>query len=389
MANNLEENQNGLNTQTAPQTINRSSIIGSTGNAGGVTGTNTNNLNTGAAGTTATGGAGSAAGNANAGGNYGGVQGVSPQTGANLQQISSGYAPSAAVQQALSNLQSISGQRPGEYQSKYQSQLDDIYGQVMGRGPFQYDINKDQLYQQAREQYIRGGQQAMMDTMGNAASLTGGYGSSYASIAGNQAYQQYLTGLNDKLGDYYDRAYNRYQNEGEDLMNRYGLAMNADATAYGRYQDQLNQWNTDRQYGMSEYSTLAGIDQNQYNTNAGVALDVANLENGSYKDQRDFAANMVTNAIDKGVLPSASMLAQAGLTEADVYAMIYGEEAAAQRGYPTGMPGTGGAVAAQGGGSDVGTTGGNGNGSGTNKGGNKAQSGSGVTTNDLWYIRNL
>lgn len=332
---NLEEQRPGLNT--ANQTVNRTDIIGGTGTGQR---TNTSNLNTGIAGsTTAAGGAGSTAGNANAAGGYSGIAGVTPQTGSGLQQAVAGYSPSAVVQQAMSNLQSIADSRPGEYQSRYQTQLDDIYGQIMNRGPFQYDINKDQLYQQAREQYIRGGQQAMMDTMGNASTLTGGYGSSYGSIAGNQAYQQYLTGLNDKLGDYYDRAYQRYQDQGNELMSQYGLAMNADATDYGRYQDRLNQWNTDRSSALGEYSTLAGIDQQNWSTNAGIAMDMANLENGSFKDQRDYAMNIVNNAINKGVLPSESMLQAAGLTTADVYAMVYGAEAAAAMGYPGAMPG--------------------------------------------------
>ena len=55
------------------------------------------------------------------------------------------------------------------------------------------------LYRQYESAYRRGGKQAMEDTMANAAALTGGYGNSYASTAGNQAYQSYLAELNQIL----------------------------------------------------------------------------------------------------------------------------------------------------------------------------------------------
>ncbi len=77
--------------------------------------------------------------------------------------------------------------------------------------PWSYDLNADMLYQQYRDQYMQGGRQAMIDTTGQVAqALTGGYGSSYGTTAGNQAYQQYLTQLNSVIPSLYDRAYQRY-----------------------------------------------------------------------------------------------------------------------------------------------------------------------------------
>jgi guanine deaminase len=54
------------------------------------------------------------------------------------------------------------------------------------------------------------GQQAMRDTMGQAAALTGGYGNTYAQQAGEQAYAAYLSRLNDVLPELYGEAYNRF-----------------------------------------------------------------------------------------------------------------------------------------------------------------------------------
>lgn len=112
----------------------------------------------------------------------------------------------------------------GGANTPYIQQLNALYDQIMNRKPFQYDLNGDLLYRQMADQYTQLGQQAMRDTMGQAAALTGGYGNSYAQQVGNQAYQQYLTYLNEQIPSLYDRAYNVWQNEGDRLLERYQLA---------------------------------------------------------------------------------------------------------------------------------------------------------------------
>ena len=106
----------------------------------------------------------------------------------------------------------------------YINQLNELYDRVMNRKPFQYDLNGDLLYQQMADQYTMLGKQAMMDTMGQAAALTGGYGNSYAQSVGNQAYQQYLSGLNEQIPALYQQAYNVYQGDTDRLLQQYELA---------------------------------------------------------------------------------------------------------------------------------------------------------------------
>jgi hypothetical protein len=152
---------------------------------------------------------------------------------------------------------SFNAEKPGQYQapeamspykSQYTQQLNDLLGKITGRGPFQYDLNSDMLYQNYKDQYMLAGQQAMMDTMGQAQAMTGGYGNSYAQQAGQQAYQQYLTQLNNQIPALYDRAYQRWQDQGNQMLQNYGLYQNADAQDYARYQDTLGQWNKDRTF---------------------------------------------------------------------------------------------------------------------------------------------
>ena len=96
------------------------------------------------------------------------------------------YTPSQAVNDAASILAQYEQNRPGAYQSNYSAQIQGILDQIMNREKFTYDFNADPLYQQHAERYQQQGKLAMMDAMGQAAALTGGYGSSYGQQVGQQ-----------------------------------------------------------------------------------------------------------------------------------------------------------------------------------------------------------
>lgn len=127
---------------------------------------------------------------------------------------------------------------PG-YKSKYTGQINEIYNKIANREPFSYDVNDDALYQNMKDQYIRGGQMAMMDTMGQAQAMTGGYGNSYAQSAGQNAYQNYLTGLNEQVPELYQLALNNYLTQGDQMAQQYSMLLDQEATDYNRYQDQM------------------------------------------------------------------------------------------------------------------------------------------------------
>lgn len=132
------------------------------------------------------------------------------------------------------------------------------------RGKFSYDLNGDALYKQYKDQYVNQGKQAMMDAMGQASAMTGGYGNSYAQTVGQQTYQGYLQGLNDKIPELYQLAYDRYEQEGQDLLTRYGLAKEQYDTAYGEYTDSVNRWNADRTYITDAVNNERSYDYGQY-----------------------------------------------------------------------------------------------------------------------------
>ena len=191
------------------------------------------------------------------------------------------YVPSDAVTQAQQALAQQQANRPGEYVSQYQPGLDDLYGQIQSRPGFQYDLNADALYQQAAEQYLRQGQQAMMDTMGQAAALTGGYGNSYAQTAGQQQYNEYLLGLSQLVPQFQQMALEQYRLEGDDLLNRYNLLMQQEESAYNRYLDEMTRYFDELDRLQSTYDAERSYDYDRF-------TDDRDFSYGQYTDERDY-----------------------------------------------------------------------------------------------------
>ena len=174
------------------------------------------------------------------------------------------YAPSDIVNQANAALQEWMNQKPGAYESQWQAMIDEYMNKIMNREEFSYNFNEDALYQQYKDIYTQQGLMAMMDTMGQASAMTGGYGNSYAQTVGQQAYNQQLSQLNNVLPELYQMAFDRYAYEGEQMMNEYGMLLDRENTDYNRYQNNLDNWYTQLQYLTDRYDTERGFDLDQY-----------------------------------------------------------------------------------------------------------------------------
>lgn len=174
------------------------------------------------------------------------------------------YTPSSAVTQAQEQLKAYQAQKPAEYTNRWKDQMDTMLNNILNRKDFQYDVNADPLFQQYRDQYIRNGQLAMRDTMGQAAQLTGGYGNSYAQQAGQQAYNGYMQGLTDKIPELFDLAMQAYNNKTNDMTNRYSLMGTQEGKEYSRYQDGMNAYNAELERLQNLYNTERSYDYGQY-----------------------------------------------------------------------------------------------------------------------------
>lgn len=146
---------------------------------------------------------------------------------------------------------------------------DKIFGQVEAienREKFEYDVDNDQLFQQALASAMNSGKTAMQDTIGQASSLTGGYGSTYATSAGNQAYNEFIEDAYDNLPQYYQMALDAYKAEGEEMYNLLGVYAQMGEQEWNRNVDSfttaLNYGNSQRDF---EYGVYQDDITNTYN----------------------------------------------------------------------------------------------------------------------------
>ena len=200
------------------------------------------------------------------------------------------YAPSDTVTQAQALLQQQMASKPGEYQSTWQDQLNETISQILNRDKFSYDLNGDALYQQYKDQYVQQGKMAMMDTMGQAQAMTGGYGNSYAQNAGQQAYQAYLQQLNEVVPELYGMALDQYNQEGQELYDQAALMAQQEDQEYGRYMDGMNAWLAERDYLSGRYDAERDYDYGKY-------ADDRDFSYGSFVDDRNYQYQTDRDAI--------------------------------------------------------------------------------------------
>ena len=212
----------------------------------------------------------------------------------------------------------------GDFENPYQGQIDETLGKITSRDPFSYDAETDPMYQQYRKTYLREGQRANEDTMGNYATMTGGQASTAAVNAASQAQDYYNAQMADKIPELYQLAYQMYADEGNNLLNQLsavrGLgqdALSAWGANLGLAQEQLgalqtasdtgynrayNKWGADYQVGRDAVSDRQW--QSQFN--------LANQER-----TQDFVSQLA----QLGVRPTEATAKQTGLNHEDWYAL--------------------------------------------------------------------
>ena len=192
-------------------------------------------------------------------------------------------------QNAMAALEAMKGKAP-VYGSQYDAQIQDLYNQILNRGAFKYDSKTDPLYQQYVQDYTTQGKMAMRDTMGQAAALTGGYGSTYAQSVGQQQYDQYLQRMADVLPQTYGMALDAYNAQGNEMRQNLAMTQDLEQSDYARYLDALQQHNLDvnREQANADnwYERMVAGDERLYNR----AVDEYNRLLDA--DQTEYARNM-------------------------------------------------------------------------------------------------
>ncbi len=198
------------------------------------------------------------------------------------------YKKSKDVENAEKKLSKWEKNAPDSYESKYSAEIDGILNDILNREKFSYNLNADPLYEQYRELYSQNGKKAMMDTVGEASALTGGYGNSYAVTAGNQAYHEYLNNLNDVALDLRDRAYEQYGDEGEKLFEDIKLLRSLDGDDYDKYLNELERYYKDGEYLLDRLTAMSDAEYERF-------LQTVD----AWENDRDYAFKEKSDALDR------------------------------------------------------------------------------------------
>lgn len=193
--------------------------------------------------------------------------------------------------------------RPDKYQSAYESTINDLLEVIKNQKPFDVksDANYNALYDQYAERYKAQAQRAMNDAMASANAQTGGYGSTYGQAAGQQAYDNTMQGMNDNNLNLLNLAYQMYSDNQANDYKKLNAYQTQDNTMYGRYRDDVADWQTDRNYNANQYWNSFQQDRSGYDTDRSFGYSAE-------QDELNRDDNQYQNAV-----ATATELAKAGL----------------------------------------------------------------------------
>lgn len=183
-----------------------------------------------------------------------------------------------------------------QFKSSYDDEISELYRKIVNRREFRYDAASNPVYGSYRDRYVREGELAMRNTVGQTAALTGGYASTYSEAAGQQQYDAYLKKLNDVLPELYSDAYERYTEEGEALKDSFDITMTAAKNEYDRYRDRVS----DSKF-VSEFAS------EQYNS--------------AFEQRQKLYDNLYKLISQTGYQPSDEQLGEAGMTKEQAQAL--------------------------------------------------------------------
>lgn len=174
---------------------------------------------------------------------------------------------------------------PGTYNSQYEGKLNAALDKVTN---WSYDPMQDASYQALAKVYGARGNIAAKNSLADAAALNGGYGTSYAVSAAQQARNQYNQELASYIPQLEQTAYER-------ASGTLSALRSADDTAYGRFRDTESdrQWKYSQDY--QAYRDREADSQwawtQQYNKYRDIMSDWQWGANYNYQIDRDAVAD--------------------------------------------------------------------------------------------------
>lgn len=243
------------------------------------------------------------------------------------------------------------GQEAPTYTNQYAEQQRALLDAILNREDFSWSKDTDPLYGQYRKSYLREGDRATADALGQAAAASGGRPSTAAVTAATQAGDYYAAQLNDIIPALYQQAYDQYLDEYNMSLQDLNAVNTQEQLDYAKYLDDLTQFNTDRNFAFNEYlsdfdilqSQLAAL-QGQDESDYGRWMDKVTLGREDQQQRQQLAQGQVDAILSAGGTPSADLVSQAGYSSEYVQALedAYRKQAAARVSSGSGSRSSGG-----------------------------------------------
>ena len=144
--------------------------------------------------------------------------------------------------------------KPADYQSKYQGQINDVMSKLNDLGEYDYDPAADTAYQQYKSQYAQKAKLANQNAQANASAMTGGYGSSYGTQAGQKTYAATMDDLDSVLDGLAAQNRAEYNTKKSGLQEQLSGLQSAERNDYAKYQKDYSQWQDGLSYRQNEYN---------------------------------------------------------------------------------------------------------------------------------------
>lgn len=231
-------------------------------------------------------------------------------------------------------------ERPS-YENQYAEQQQALLDAIINRPDFSWSKEDDPQWSSYKKSYLREGDRATANALGQAAAASGGRPSTAALTAATQAGDYYATQLNDIIPTLYQQAYDRYLNEYNMSLQDLNAVNTLEQLDYTKYLDQLGQFNTDRNFAFNQYLSDFDILQDKLSALQGQdSVDFDRYWNGQQLQREDamaqqqLAQGQVDAILSAGGSPSADLVGASGYTTEYVQALqaAYQRQLAARSG---------------------------------------------------------
>lgn len=252
------------------------------------------------------------------------------------------------------------GKAAPSYDNAYAREQQRVLDSIINRPDFSWSKETDPQWSSYKKSYLREGERATADALGQASAASGGRPSSYAVNAAAQAGDYYATKLNDVIPTLYQQAYDRYLKEFQMQQQALDAVNGQEQLDYNRYLTELGQYNADRDFAYNAYTNdynrllsqlgaFQGEEDRQYgryNDSVDRALQLDALTRERQANEQNFYQKVLDTMLQSGASPSQELVARSGYPGEYVQALenLYKQQALSGSGGRSGGKSGGGAT---------------------------------------------